>query len=417
MFDRRWHLRLLAAAVAAGMVLCSTGLAQAPAASEEGGRKARGKVRRGKGAKSPRARPARRNSARGLGGMSPMDWNVDWLLKMTADNVARHYKLTTEQADVAREMISTRTKIFLGEHEQETRELFTEMWDVRMKRKTPTAASSKEWSVRAQPLFQRAKTEILEGNEVFAEYLTDEQRKGHTGDMGKTRVFFGQLDERLDNWKEGKFDPNDPWIGGGGPRKPGKTEGRRPARGGGQRGRRAAGGNDGVIPPILQGASSANIKQLTQAPDIPVVAQPTHKFDEYVEKFIKHYELEEAQCVQVRAIAKDSRDRAIVSEMRKADQLEQLSREMAAIGGSSPAQLKRKARLEERWKKLIEPITRHFEYMIKKLSRIPTAAQRKAAAKKPPISLEEPGKGDKGPQPAAAKKPAKPRPAAKKPAK
>lgn len=129
---------------------------------------------------------------------------------------------------------------------------------------------------------------------------------------------------------------------------------------------------------------------LAKDPVVPVVARPTHRFEEYVRDFIERYGLDDAQTTVAQAALSASKARAGIHEIRHADHFTRISDRLSRITGSSPQDQKLRASLTAEYQKLVEPIERELTRLRKRLDRIPTSAQRKTPTTKPASPTTKP---------------------------
>jgi hypothetical protein len=326
----------------------------------------------------------------GMIGASPMTWNTNLLIKLTAQNVARRYRLDPEQKNVASDMLFDKTKAFLASYETEVRDLLTEIWDVRQSGEMPSAEWAQQWSVKAKPIFDAAKTEILEGNDAFSEYLTDEQRVLHDQDMSRTRRTFEELDTRLVRWSEGGLDPQqDRWLIGQSVT-PGRATSPKGAKD--QSGVSAQSGSTGTTKSTSIKSTRNPSKSKPKARRFKAEPVPTHRFEQYLRKFLKDYDLTEAQTTSCWGLLSDYKGRAGVYESRNADEFVRISKELGKLSKSkAPESAAKKEKLEKRYQQLVRPIDKVFEDFKSRLDTVPTAAQRgafkrKSTTKKPPAA-------------------------------
>lgn len=133
------------------------------------------------------------------------------------------------------------------------------------------------------------------------------------------------------------------------------------------------------------------------------------QWDQYVRNFIAKYQLNDEQVQKAQAVLEDCKAQANRYLRSRKTQIEQLDNQIEEVKKSKDKnKAKSLAGLNDKRKKLMEPIDRIFEHQLKpRLERLPTRAQRQAAkqaAKKKPAPKrqsepEQKKKEEPAPQP------------------
>jgi hypothetical protein len=140
---------------------------------------------------------------------SPLFWRTDWVLDLYVTQITRHYNLNKDQEEYTRKLLSSRVKNFMEGHERDVRALMAEYMEYQTSQELPDPKAAQDFAKRAGPLAQSIRKEIFEGNMRWREILDDQQRATHDADLKQMTMFFDNLEQGLDRWKEGKVQPND----------------------------------------------------------------------------------------------------------------------------------------------------------------------------------------------------------------
>jgi hypothetical protein len=258
-------------------------------------------------------------------------WNPQVMIENSVKQATARYGLTPEQEQLARRMTTDGVNAFLDKHETEIRSLVRDAIQARISGTPPTAAQVQEWAMRASPLFDEAKQEILKGNQQFRESLNDEQKKTFDTDQKVLQQQITSSKEKLDSWTKGKFNPETDWNT---PPRPRPTA-------------------TGPVRPALD------------------------RWDLYVRGFISRFKLDPAQTSQAEAILMDSKNRATEYYFSRKPEIEAASQHVKDVLADSNRReqiVEARKRVED----LNKPIDTLYAEMQQRLNRIPTEAQRKA---------------------------------------
>lgn len=134
----------------------------------------------------------------------PAAWNVDAMIEQASKNIIRRYNLNEEQAAKTREMLRAGVHKFLREHQEEIWPILRELWEFQVQGELPDPTVSKRIGARVRPLLLAAQKAIMEGNEVWGDTLSEDQRRLHEFDLNEMRNTFGKMDENFKNWEAGQ---------------------------------------------------------------------------------------------------------------------------------------------------------------------------------------------------------------------
>lgn len=282
--------------------------------------------------------PANVNQSMGAMGL----WDADIMMEQATINISRRYNLNPEQEEYTRQLLRKRTKEFLAVYEDDLRQVLKELFMQQLSGHEPSAEQVRSWGERARPLLEASKKAILDGNMEWRDILNEEQKKIHDIDLRLMDHNFGLLESRFQRWQQGEFRATD-WM--------------------------------------ANPQAGANRSQPTAArPPQPVEARnPDDYWAIYVKKFIKDYQLDEAQRNSALAVLKDVREKATrFREKTEADreaaqaELQRLIQEKAPPGEIREWSRKRRD--------LDKPISELFEELKSRLAMIPTEAQKERVA-------------------------------------
>jgi len=334
--------------------------------------------------------------------------NIDALLDNHARFLARRYNLTAEQDAFTQALLRQKTEAFLAKHREELFDLVDRLVEVRAGGEIAQQELI-NWGRRALPLYEEAKTLIIEGNNEWRQILTEEQRRTHDEDLREMYDSFATTESQLQRIVSGQMtveefrhgpgrqvpqrsataapaapppqptatvtDTTPPVAGQVAPpttvTRPPQEVRQLPDR------RSAAPGATSPAAPIGPGAAAAR-----QPPTVyPAGVDPLSQWEAYVRDFIQRYQLDEAQTARANAILKECQEAANrLIERRKAE-FERIDKQLQELSQSpSPDKIKQLTELNERRNKLLEPINEIFEKQLKpRLEKLPTRAQKQAA--------------------------------------
>ncbi len=269
-------------------------------------------------------------------------WDSDVMMEQATINISRRYNLDDAQEEFTRQLLRKRTTEFLADHEDELRNLLKDLFLRQLRGETPTPEQVREWGERAEPLLDEARKAILEGNGEWRDILDEKQRKIHDIDLRLMDRNFQTLEERFGRWSNGEFRAGD-WLRAGTP-KP-KTTGNNP-------------------------------RVEIAAPPPEHIRKSEDFWDLYVKKFIRDYDLDEAQQNSALAVLTDMKEKA--ARARKQSEAEQQAAQAALhtlIREKAPTDKIKEA--TKRMRATQNPISKLFDEFRARLARIPTEAQLK----------------------------------------
>jgi hypothetical protein len=331
---------------------------------------------------------------------------MDQMVEAYTRVLVRKYDLTDEQAEITQRLLREKANSFVSRHDGELRDLMDRMFAVRGGA-TIEPEELQGWGQRVRPLYEEAKRYIVDGNHEWREILTDEQRRIHDEDLRLMEDSFATTESQLDRISSGEM---------------GVDEFRAPQRLVKPRQRATPVAQDAHEPPVQAPVVHQSGEVVQYPPGEPVVthappqprgaprtppgsnaAQPAGRgarnrpaalardfegeWQRYVREFIDKYQLNEEQTAKANSILKDCQEQAGRVVKSRAEQIEQLDKQIADLTRSdSKDKGKQITAANEQKNKLLQPVIDIFEKQLKpRLDGLPTRAQRRAA--------EEAGKG------------------------
>lgn len=272
-------------------------------------------------------------------------WNVDSMMNTAVKNIARRYNLNEQQEKYTQALMTRGVKEFLGKHEDDLRELLTEMIAKQVSKEEVTAEMAKRWGDMAMPMFHDAKKSILENNMAWREILNEDQKKIHDLDLRLMQGNFKQFEERFQRWQDGEHRPGEMPIG--------------PAR-----------------------PADATAAQPTTPPQIVRQMKPD-TWELYVQQFSDKYKLDKSQRTSASAILVDCRNRANQYLEANKTAMAGVDAELADARKTRPIDREALMDVTRRNRELSAPVTQLYNEMKERLDKIPTEAQRRAVGEAP----------------------------------
>lgn len=284
---------------------------------------------------------------------NPSLWNADRMMEDAVQTLVRRYNLNPEQEAFTREVLVSRTKKFLKQHEGELRSLLRDqlVWRIDSSRATPE--NYRMWAERARPVFEAAQREILDGNKDWREILNEDQKRIHDADLGQMQGQFTHIDGLITKWNAGKFDPAD---------------------------------LSPTPPPQLATAPQGGVSRLSDRPPT-VTNKPEDIWESYVKRYGDVYQLNPDQRNAAYAVLQSSRAEVRSYRDSRKDEFSSLEKRLveATVSGQTSAKA---IELRKSLADLERPVYDIFTAMRNRLEQVPTKAQRESAAKEQVASLD-----------------------------
>lgn len=194
---------------------------------------------------------------------------IDAITDQAVRNIARRYNLNDAQREKTSELMKHGVNKFLREHHDEVWPVLRAFIAAQIDGKLPDdPREAVRIGKTALPLMKEVRKAVLEGNALWREILTDEQKKVHDIDMAEMDKTFMHLEKSIDSWAHG-----DPPAGG-------------------------------IFPPPNPAVQRIRRPRKPQTVGIPVSAVTVNPgmFEQFVKDFITQYGLDKGQADAARSI-------------------------------------------------------------------------------------------------------------------
>ncbi len=305
-------------------------------------------------------------------GLWPSQRLVNLMLVRWAERVSHKYELDDVQRAKVREVVTKRWSGFLTQNRSSIQPIVNELIEMRLELQPPTKDRVQAWAERAMPLLEKVREQFDQGTAEFRKVLTPLQRVEFEVDALKIGIGMKLAEQKLQQWKKGKYEQGDLWEPPSAQRRRRRSERRDagpPAADFGTRGSQPD--RTGAAGSLPAGAST------TPPPDqTDQIALELQAWDRYVEEFIRIYALDEGQRDAVRSVLSELKDRAIAHRDRRRDDMADLEQRIETFTGNDDELADLKQQLTE----LYGPIDDMFQELKHRIEQIPTQKQRAKVA-------------------------------------
>ena len=328
-------------------------------------------------------------------GFWPTDRMMDLAIDRMTENMADRYGFDAEQLERTRETLKTRFPGWLNENRAQIQTLVNEWFEGMLSPEPPTPEQAADWARRVQPLFQQGVGLVENTMDDMRGYLNEDQVDRIEMHRAGLRVATGIMQERLDRWAQGGFEPSE-W-----PRDPafhsrhGADE--KVARDQIQQAELASkqlsavrrGLNPDAMPtpgtarpappaggdPTAGGMAPGGGPVVPPTAIAPAATPDTDEWSIYVEQFIQKHKLDEAQQNKARELLRQA-------QAQRTRYLSNKRRDVAALekkfeSAKAPAD---QEAVRAEYQKLTAPLDREFDKLKRGLDRLLNKQQRDAAA-------------------------------------
>jgi hypothetical protein len=214
-------------------------------------------------------------------------------------------------------------RAFLKQFEPELRSLLAEAIQLQLSPSSVDAKKMQEWSERALPVFNAARTSILDGNKEWGEILDEVQRQIHKRDLDQMDVNFRMMEGKFTRWSKGDFKPEDLYA---------------------------------TPPPSPKlGPLAGSGRSRGQVSRTAVRSNEEDFWEQEVRRLIALYKFSAEQENSAKAILKDCRDKALKYRQTNREKLDEARRKMDSAS-ADPAKRAEFDALQKEWRELIRPI-------------------------------------------------------------
>lgn len=313
-------------------------------------------------------------------GFFPTERMIDLAINRITDEMAVQYGFDEDQLWQTRELIKDRFPTWMQENRGELQTLMNEYVEALIGDDPPDPTYVADWAQRALPLFGEFREMVYEVSDDMRGYLTEEQQIILDGELAAVDVAMNYTRARFQLWGEGGYDPETEWPRSRKFQEQERERQRQLEREVEEAKVLAMGGDPATVQPAEGGAAAAGAEPTKEAETkrtegASIVERTTDEWEQYVENFIKRYNLDEAQENSARKAlrqAQGTRDRYL---RQRLDDIKRLEVEI-----QSAATDEERDRQRERYEQLTAPLDRYFQQLKDKLARLPNREQRRQAA-------------------------------------
>ena len=272
------------------------------------------------------------------------------LLARWADGMTNSYDLEDQQRAKIRQNVLDRWQPFLAENQDALKPLINEFLEMRLDIEPPKKEAVQDWAQRMAPVFDKVRTQLLEGSNDFRGELTAMQRIKFELDMAKLSVGLKFADQMLQNWGAGKIDEDDIWESPDFERSK-----RRRAR---RRARRDAIGE--------MAAKEATYETVDQ------IGAEVGTWEQYVRDFASTYQFDGGQQIAANSVLSEISRRALSHRDSRRSEIQSLEGQIEDFSGDEDEM----AELKQKLITLYGPIDEMFGELKDRVGAIPTSNQR-----------------------------------------
>ncbi|MGE3181939.1 MAG: hypothetical protein AB7N71_09930 [Phycisphaerae bacterium] len=322
-------------------------------------------------------------------GFFPTPRMIELIIDRATGEMSKQLEFDSEQLDYVRTVVKSRIPQWLQLHKAEIKTLSNQYFEAILDENPPTGERVSAWSDRVLPLVDGFQQVLETSVEDMAPVLTEDQMLILEGDMAALRVGISFVRSKLELWREGGYDPEVDWPHGARFNEMERaeqqvlTQAQKDARAevlGYEPGSKSAG--DAARATHLEDQPAAKQAPTTQ----PVGA--TDEFDRYVEDFIRHYQLNAEQTESAGRFLREAKRQRDRYQTMKVEEFRKVEARLSAAEASEIPEIR------TQYEKLRAPIERYFQQLKDRLDKLPTRAQRKAAAQREvPTPESGPAKG------------------------
>ncbi len=323
-------------------------------------------------------------------GFWPTEKMITRMLDRLADGMADHYDFDDAQVEQITGVLKDRIPKWMAENRTELQTLTNEYIEALLNLEPPTKEEVAKWADRALPMVNSFKDLVLKTSEDMKPFMTEDQALKLEGEMAGFEVGMGFANQKLVSWSEGNYDPETEWPDSRRFRDREREDrerldremrvARQEARGEVVEGELVVETSPNGESGAREGRSRINRKE-----------QPLDEWGKYVEDYIRRYQFNDDQKSSARrflSVAYDERDAYLRKRGEEKTRLETALRE--ASGDA-------RAKAQEELDRFNKPMQTMFTKLKERLDRLPTRAQKAAAAERNPTSQPSTSGGGSSP--------------------
>lgn len=305
---------------------------------------------------------------------------LNGILERMSLDMAEQYEFDDDQTAQLTELMQRRIPAFLKQHAEDISDLTIAFFEAQVSNEPPSVELVTKWGQRALPLVHEFRGMVTETAGEMGEFMTDDQRVRLEGELAAFETGIGIVNTKIQAWSEGSYDAATEWTPPGRARRI-RENAERQAR----EAQMAAAKAETIARLGAAGEAASTLDEPGQVQPVgadPAAAtaarRPVAPKDEwvtYTDKFIKRYQLDDAQTQKARSFLKDlqaQRDQRLAA---RSDDIARVTRQLKEAKSDEEKQSAQTA-----YTKLNAPIDRMFQSLKDKLDTLPTSKQRRAAA-------------------------------------
>jgi hypothetical protein len=336
------------------------------------------------------AAPERATEVPSEGGFWPTPKMVERVIDRITEEGIGTYTFDEIQLDQTREILKRRVPQWMQENRAEIMTLMNQWFEALLDEEPPTAEDVAKWAERVLPVVQSFEQEVVGITDEMREFLNEDQVTVLEGELAAFHIGIQFATNKVRDWADGQFDPEVDWPGGS--REDEADQAERDAEIAAARAREnEIARREGRPLPFPEGGPVS-----AESPPVPVEPVPPaptatpatpsakpEKADEwtkYVDEFIRKYDLNDDQQSKARSAlktAQTNRDNYLKKKktVRELAEIEKLATELK--DATDEESRKKLTEVEERRRKLHEPVENEFNRLKRKLDDLPTREQRR----------------------------------------
>jgi hypothetical protein len=294
-------------------------------------------------AQKPAEKPAQ------LDGLWPSEKQTVQFLRRWATDIGHRHELNEAQKVKVEEAVVKRWSTFLDNNRSQIQPLVNEFIELRMAVEPPPKQRVQDWAKRATPVFEQFRGQLEQGKAEVREILDPLQRAKFDVEAMAYGAIMTSTEQRLKKWESGEFDAREFW-------QPTRSQ-RREMR------------QERDLQRADRKAGAAGAKPDQRERD--QIELELEVWDQYVEQFIRLYDLDEAQRTTALSCLSELKQRAMAHRDHRKEDIAKLEKRIKEHTGSEEDLAEIKKQLAE----LYGPIDDMFGELKRRLESIPTAEQ------------------------------------------
>ena len=306
-------------------------------------------------------------------GFWPTQRMMESAIERITEEMGKVYSLNEDQMLNTQDLLKQRFPRWLEENRPQLQTLTNEWFEALIAGEPPTPEHVADWASRALPLFDQFGSLVDETSDDMRTYMTDEQQVLLDGQLAAMRVGMSYMKQRMDTWKEGRYDWQSEWPRSEEFKRKEPERQERLHRDAELAKNRAMGLPTDVAEGGAGGAPAADARPPAQT--APAASGTKDDWTVYVESFIKRYQLDEGQQNSARQYLRDGQELRDKHLQRKLTEIKTLEEKQKSAKTDEEREQVRIA-----VERVNRPVEQIFQRLKDKLDKLPTRKQRALAA-------------------------------------